>query len=136
MTIQHSIVRILVTDDSEMIRNSICSVLESQQGWTVCGEATDGQDAFEKAVALKPDVILVDVSMPYLNGFEAAARIYEQIPDAEILVVTEHDSQMLACLPSQPGVRGYVMKSRIERDLIPAVKAASEHRSLASSTAA
>ncbi|HEY6466934.1 MAG TPA: response regulator transcription factor [Candidatus Acidoferrales bacterium] len=137
MTIRiNSSVRILVADDNEAIRNSLCSALQSQAGWTVCGEATDGHDAFEKAVELKPDVILLDVSMPRLNGFETAARIHEQIPDVEILIVTEHDSRTLAHVVSQPGVRGYVIKSRIERDLIPAVEAASKHQPLASSTAA
>src|SRR5579871_6038339 len=89
-------VRILVADDNEAIKNSLCSVLRSHEGWTVCGEATDGHDAVEKAIQLKPDVILVDVSMPCLNGFETAARIYEQVPDVEILIVTQHDSRTLA----------------------------------------
>lgn len=95
----------------------------------------DGEDALEKAIKLKPDVVLVDMSMPHLNGFEVSARIHEQIPKTEILIVTEHDARTLAHIPSQPGVRGYVLKSRIERDLIPAVEAASQHRPLASSTA-
>ena len=128
-------VRILVADDNEMIRNSICSVLRTQREWIVCGEAMDGKDALEKAIKLKPDVVLVDMSMPHLNGFETSARIHEQIPEAEILIVTEHDARTLSHIPSQPGVRGYVLKSRIERDLIPAVEAASKHRPLASSTA-
>ncbi|HET9132044.1 MAG TPA: response regulator transcription factor, partial [Terriglobia bacterium] len=68
-------VQILVADDNEAVRNALCSVLESQEGWTVCGEAADGNDAFKKAIELRPDVILVDVSMPCLNGFETAARI-------------------------------------------------------------
>ena len=135
MTTRARGVRILVADDSEMIRNSICSVLRTQREWTVCGEAMDGKDALEKAIKLKPDVVLVDMSMPHLNGFETSARIHEQIPEAEILIVTEHDARTLAHIPSQPGVRGYVLKSRIDRDLIPAVEAASKHRSLASSTA-
>jgi DNA-binding NarL/FixJ family response regulator len=70
----------------------------------------------------------VDVSMPHLNGFEAARCIHEQLPDSEILIVTEHDSRTLAALPSQPGVRGYVEKSRISVDLIQAVDAASKHQ--------
>jgi CheY-like chemotaxis protein len=96
----------------------------------------DGTDAVQKAVDLKPDIILVDVSMPGLNGFEAAECIYEQIPDAKILVITEHDSRTLEYLPPQPGVRGYVAKSRIDRDLVPAVEAASKHRSSSKSPTA
>jgi DNA-binding NarL/FixJ family response regulator len=117
-------VRILVADDNEMIRNGVCSILKSRAGWVVCGEATNGKDAIEKAIELEPDVILVDISMPQLNGLEAAARIHEHLPDAKILVVTEHDYRLVAHLPRQPGVRGYVSKSRISLDLIPAVEAA------------
>lgn len=127
--------RILVADDNEKIRNGICLALEARSGWKVCGRAVDGMDAVQKAVELKPDVILVDVSMPCLNGFEAAARIHEQMPNAEILVITEHDALMVAHLPCQPGVRGYLVKSRIEHDLIPAVEAACKHRPSVRSTA-
>ena len=128
--------RILVADDNEVIRNGLCAVLEDRSGWVVCGRAVDGADAVQKAAELKPDIILVDVSMPGLNGFEAAARIHEQIPGAEILIVTEHDSSALDQLPQLPGVRGYVVKSRIARDLIPAVEAASKHQPLAPTAAA
>ena len=127
--------RILVADDNEMIRNGLCAVLEGRSGWVVCGHAVDGPDAVRKAAELKPDIILVDVSMPELNGFEAAACIHEQIPDAEILIVTEHDSSTLDQLPQLPGVRGYVVKSRIQRDLISAVEAASKHQPVALSAA-
>lgn len=128
--------RILVADDNEMIRKSLCAVLETRSGWIVCGCAVNGTDAVQKAAELKPDVILVDVSMPGLNGFEAAECIHEQVPDAEILIVTEQDSSMLDQLPRLPGVRGYVVKSRIASDLISAVDAASKHRPLASSAKA
>lgn len=131
-----SSLRILVADDNEKIRNGLCLALEARSGWVVCGRAVDGKDAIRKAVDLKPDVILVDLSMPGLNGFEAAVCIHEQIPNVEILIVTEHDSGALAHLPPQPGVRGYVVKSRLERDLIPAVEAASKHQAVSSSSAA
>ena len=127
--------RILVADDNEKIRNGICLALEARSGWKVCGLAVDGMDAVQKAVELNPDVVLVDVSMPCLNGFEVAARIHEQMPNAEILVVTEHDARMVAHLPCQPGVRGYVVKSRIEHDLIAAVEAASKHQHASDSAA-
>src|SRR4029077_8939901 len=126
-------VRILIADDSELMRTGMRSLLRTQSAWVVCGEATDGLDAVEKAVALKADVVLVDISMPRLNGLEVARHIHEQVPDSEILIVTEMDSHSLAHLPPQPGVRGYVMKSRIARDLIPAIEAASKHQALPSS---
>ena len=128
--------RILVADDNEMVRRGLCFVLKSRSEWDICGIALDGPDAVRKAVELKPDVILLDLSMPGLNGFEAAGCIHEQVPDAEILIVTEHDSRTLDLLPQEPGVRGYVVKSRIERDLIPAVEAASKHQPVSHSTAA
>jgi CheY-like chemotaxis protein len=87
--------RILVADDNEEIRNGLCSALEARSGWVVCGRAIDGTDAVEKAAELKPDIVLVDVSMPGLNGFEAAKCIHEELPAAEILIVTEHDSRAL-----------------------------------------
>jgi DNA-binding NarL/FixJ family response regulator len=74
MTTKDSVVRILVADDSDLIRSGLCSVLQSRPGWVVCGEATDGKEALEKAIRLKPDVILVDISMPHLNGFEVYSR--------------------------------------------------------------
>ena len=128
--------RILIADDNEKIRSGLCAALEARSGWVVCGRAIDGTDAVQKAVELRPDIVLVDVSMPGLNGFEAAERIHEQIPDAEILIVTEHDSRTLKHLPAQPGVRGYVVKSRLEHDLIPAVEAASKHSAVSSSASA
>jgi DNA-binding NarL/FixJ family response regulator len=123
-----SSVRILIADDSELMRNGIRSLLRLQSGWVVCGEAVDGKDAVEKAAALKADVVLVDISMPHWNGLEVARRIREQAPDSEIIIVTEMDSRSLAHLSAQPGVRGYVLKSRITRDLIPAIEAASKHQ--------
>ena len=123
-------VRILVADDNEKIRSGVCSLLHSHSSWIVCGEARDGRDAVEKAIELQPDVILVDVSMPHLNGFEVARCIHERVPQSEILIVTEHDSRSLAHIPSQPGVRGYVLKSRLSFDLDSAVDAASKHQAL------
>lgn len=119
--------RILVADDNETIRNGLCSLLESRSEWVVCGLAVDGRDAVEKAIELKPDMILVDVSMPHLNGFEVARCIHERMPDCGILIVTEQDSRFMARLPRQPGVSGYVAKSRIILDLVSAVEAASKH---------
>ena len=136
MHANNSSVRILIADDSELMRTGMCSLLRSQPGWIVCGEATDGIDAVEKAIALKPDIVLVDISMPHWNGLEVARRIHKQVPDSEILIVTELDSRSLRHLPSQPGVRGYVMKSRITRDLIPAIEAASRHQALPASAPA
>jgi two-component system, NarL family, response regulator NreC len=119
-----SLLRILIADDNEAIRNGLCTVLESRAGWVVCGQAVDGRDAVEKAFELKPDMLLVDVSMPNLNGFEVARCIHERLPDCGVLVVTEQDSGVMAHLSPQFGVSGYVVKSRITLDLVSAVEAA------------
>jgi DNA-binding NarL/FixJ family response regulator len=128
MDTKDNFLRILVADDNELIRKGLCSLLQKHPGWLVCAEATGGRDAIEKAVLLKPNVILVDVSMPDLNGFEVARRIHEQLRYCKILIVTEHDSRSFAHIPPQPGVQGYVMKSRLSSELIPAVEAASERQ--------
>lgn len=130
MNTKDSVVRILVADDNELIREGLCSLLRQHPAWLVCGEATNGKDAIEKAVMLKPDVILIDVSMPDLNGFEVASRIHQQLPAPKILIVTEHDSRSFAHIEPQPGVSGYVMKSRVGCELIPAVEAASDDQPL------
>lgn len=117
-------VKILIADDNDVLRHSLRSFLESRPGWTVCGEALDGRDAVEKAAALAPDVILLDVSMPNLDGFEAARRIRQNQPDAQIIFVTQHDSHELAVRAAQAGARCYISKSDIIRQLIPAVEAA------------
>jgi two-component system, NarL family, response regulator NreC len=128
-----SSVRILVADDNDLMRSALCSLLHKQRGLVICGEAKNGTDAISEAVRLAPDVILVDISMPDVNGLEVARRIHQQLPDCEILIVTEHDYRSLAHFERPPGVRGYVMKSRLSFDLVSAVKSASEHRPLSAS---
>lgn len=124
MTTNNRPKRILIADDNDVMRSGMCSLLQSREGWTVCGEAANGTEAIDKAIELQPDVILLDVSMPQLNGFEAAEHIHKRLPSSKILVVTEHDAKTLDKLPPQPGVCGYIMKSRLELDLISAVEAA------------
>jgi two-component system response regulator NreC len=131
-----SSLRILVADDNEFIRKGLCSILESRAGWIVCGQAADGKDAVEKAIELRPDVILVDLSMPRLNGFEVAECVHERIPDCGILVVTEHDPHLMENLSAQSGVSGFVAKSRVDLDLLSAVEAASSPSHLRSSSSA
>ena len=124
MIAQDSFVRILVADDNELVRRGLCSLLREHPAWQVCGEAINGKEAVEKASLLKPDVMLVDISMPDLNGFEVATRIHQLLPECKILIVTEHDASSLAHIEPQPGVCGYVTKSRVSADLARAVEAA------------
>jgi DNA-binding NarL/FixJ family response regulator len=122
-------IRILIADDSLTVRAGLKMLLQLHQDWTVCGEAEDGQDAVKKAAELKPDVILLDISMPALDGFSAAEIIRRDAPDAEILIVTHFESLDLARYAAQTGVRAYIAKSRIGSDLEKAIEAASRHQS-------
>jgi DNA-binding NarL/FixJ family response regulator len=115
--------RILIADDVPMVRTGLKMLLEMHKGWSVCGEAGDGQDAVQKALALTPDVILLDVSMPNLNGLQAAELIHKDLPDANIYFVTQHHSLEMARAAADAGARGYVAKVQIPTDLIPVIEA-------------
>jgi DNA-binding NarL/FixJ family response regulator len=122
-------VRILIADDSPTVRAGLKLLLQFHENWTVCGEAEDGQDAVKKAAELKPDVILLDISMPAMDGLSAAEIIRRDAPEAEILIVTHFESLDLARYAAQTGVRAYITKSRIATDLEKAIEAASRHQS-------
>ena len=115
--------RILIADDVPMVRAGLKMLLEMHKGWSVCGEAGDGQDAVQKALALTPDVILLDVSMPNLNGLQAAELIHKDLPDANIYFVTQHHSLEMARAAADAGARGYIAKVQIPTDLIPVIEA-------------
>ena len=122
-------VRILIADDSPTVRAGLKLLLQYHEDWTVCGEAEDGEDAVKKAAELKPDVILLDISMPAMDGLSAAEIIRRDAPDSEILIVTHFESLDLARYAAQTGVRGYIAKSRIATDLERAIEAAAQHQS-------
>jgi DNA-binding NarL/FixJ family response regulator len=122
-------VRILIADDSPAVRAGLKLLLQYHDDWTVCGEAEDGNDAVKKAAELKPDVILLDISMPAMDGLSAAEIIRRDAPDSEILIVTHFESLDLARYAAQTGVRAYITKSRIGTDLERAIEAASRHQS-------
>jgi DNA-binding NarL/FixJ family response regulator len=115
--------RILIADDVPMVRAGLKMLLEMHKGWSVCGEAGDGQDAVQKARTLNPDVILLDVSMPNLNGLQAAELIHKDLPDANIYFVTQHHSLEMARAAADAGARGYIAKVQIPTDLIPVIEA-------------
>jgi DNA-binding NarL/FixJ family response regulator len=122
-------VRILIADDSPTVRAGLKLLLQYHADWIVCGEAEDGQDAVKKAAELKPDVILLDISMPAMDGLSAAEIIRRDAPESEILIVTHFESLDLARYAAQTGVRAYIAKSRIGSDLEKAIEAASRHES-------
>ena len=115
--------RILIADDHEVARRGIRAVLESHPGWEVCGEAKDGRESVELAAATKPDVVLLDIGMPNLNGLEAARQILATSPEVSILILTMHDSDNVVREVLRAGARGYLLKSDAGRDLVAAVEA-------------
>ncbi|MFY9742458.1 MAG: PAS domain S-box protein [Candidatus Sulfotelmatobacter sp.] len=114
--------RLLVVDDHEVLRRGVRSLLQDQPNYEVCGEAVDGQDAVEKARELKPDVIVMDISMPRLSGLEATSLIRSSLPDCEVVLLSQHDAPEMARQALKAGARGYVIKTSMARDLICAVE--------------
>jgi DNA-binding NarL/FixJ family response regulator len=123
-----SVLRILIADDHEVAREGIRSVLESHAEWEVCAEAQDGREAVEYAGKLKPDIFLLDIGMPNLNGLDAARQILAVVPDARILILTVHDAEQVVREVLAAGARGFLLKSDAGRDLVAAVEALQQGR--------
>src|ERR1700730_4113900 len=102
---------ILVADDHPIFRFGLCSLLKSHEGWEVCGESADGRDAVKKCRQLKPDLVILDICMPDLNGLDAARQILKNNPDQAILILTAVDSEQVVRDCLEAGVRGWVFKS-------------------------
>jgi DNA-binding NarL/FixJ family response regulator len=116
-------VHILLADDHEVVRKGLRALLETQPGWKVIAEATDGREAVEKAQSMHPDVAIVDIGMPSLNGLEATRQIVKKAPRTRVLVLTMHDTNPLIQQVVKAGARGYVLKSDVASDLVSAVEA-------------
>jgi DNA-binding NarL/FixJ family response regulator len=120
--------RILIADDHEVARRGIRSLLETHPGWEVCGEARDGREAVDCANQMKPDLVLLDIGMPSLNGLDAARQILATCPETRILILTMHDSEQVVREVLAVGARGFLLKSDAGRDLIAAVEALQHNR--------
>ena len=114
--------RILIADDSAMVRRGVIGLLSSEANWEICGEASDGSEALSMARALLPDVILLDVSMPGLNGLEVARRLRQEVPQARIIVMSQHDPAHLLPGVMAAGGDACLDKSRLAADLIDSIK--------------
>jgi DNA-binding NarL/FixJ family response regulator len=114
--------RILVADDHELVRRGIRGLLRARHGWTVVGEAVNGREAVEKANRLKPDVAILDISMPDLDGLQATRQIRQAVPTTEVVVLTMHESDQMVRRVLDAGALGYVLKSDLATHLVKAVK--------------
>ena len=129
MGVEGIMTRILVVDDHDLVRRGICSILATNSALTVCAEAVDGRDAVQKARAERPDIVVMDISMPNMNGLDAAREIKGILPQTEIVIVSQHDSAEMVRQAFKAGARGYVMKSAISSDLLSAIASVSFDKS-------
>jgi DNA-binding NarL/FixJ family response regulator len=115
--------RILIADDHEVVRRGLSALLQAQEGWEICGEASDGREAVEKAKLLKPDFVILDIGMPNLNGLAATRQLTQHDPNFKIIVLTITDSDHVIREALDAGARGFVLKSDAVRDLVSAIDA-------------
>lgn len=116
-------IRILIVDDHEIFRRGLRSLLESRPEFQILGEAADGMQAIEKAKELKPELIVMDVSMPQLDGLQATRLIRKQLPSTKILILSQHDTSHMLSAAFEAGANGYVTKSQVSRCLLAALDA-------------
>jgi PAS domain S-box-containing protein len=119
--------KILIVDDHEVVRQGVSSLLRRNRNYEICGEAADGQDAIEQAHRLHPHVVVMDISMPNMNGLEATRAIRNSLPDSEVLIMSQHDSPQVVQQAFSAGARGYVVKSSLARELLNAVAVVARH---------
>jgi DNA-binding NarL/FixJ family response regulator len=122
------VTRILIADDHEVVRSGLRFILEGHPGWEVVAEAADGKEAVDKAVDSKPDVAIIDYSLPLMNGIEATRQIRTRVPKTEVLIFTMHDSDALLGEVLHAGARAFLLKSEAQNHLIAAVEALSAHK--------
>lgn len=128
--------RILIADDHEVVRRGIRTLLEGHPGWEIIGEAKDGREAVERAKELRPDLVLLDIGMPKLNGLDALRQIVGTCPLTRVLVLTMHDSEQVVRDILAVGARGFLLKSDAGHDLVTAVEALQRHRTFFTSKVA
>lgn len=121
-------VRVLLADDHDVVRSGLRAILHAHGKFEVCGEASDGREAVDLAASLKPDVVVIDVNMPVLNGVEAARKIIATLPRVEVLFLTANHSEEVARAALLAGARGFMVKTDAARELISAIETVSAHR--------
>ena len=126
--VQMDRLRILIADDHDFMRRGIRSLVESHPAWKVCGEARTGNEAVAKAQNLKPDIVILDIAMPGLNGLEAAGQIRKSSSKTEILILSVHHTDQLIQEIVKAGIRAYILKSDAERGLELGIEALAKHK--------
>jgi DNA-binding NarL/FixJ family response regulator len=126
---------ILIADDHAVVRRGLRALLETQPGWMVCAEAGNGNEAVAEAQRLRPDIAILDIGMPELNGLQATARIRKAVPHTRVLILTMHNDVDLVEATVKAGAQGYLLKSDAEVDLIAAVDALRQNRTFFTPTA-
>jgi DNA-binding NarL/FixJ family response regulator len=121
--------RILLAEDHPVFRMGVCSLIRSHVGWDVCGEAADGREAVTKCIELRPDLLILDICMPNLNGLEAARQILKHKPDQKILILTDIESEQVIHDCLEAGVRGWILKSDRVDELATAIEQLQQNRS-------
>ena len=120
--------RILIADDHDVVRSGLRSILEARPGWEIVAEAADGKEAVKKAIETKPDVAIIDYSLPLLNGIEATRQIRKREPRTQVLIFTMHDEELLIRNVLEAGALGYLLKQDAKRHVVAAVEALAEHK--------
>jgi two-component system, NarL family, response regulator NreC len=120
--------RILVADDHEVMRTGVRALIEQEPGWQVCGTATNGQEAVEAARKLKPDVVILDMTMPELDGLEALREIKRALPNTEVVIFSAHHSEEVIGQLFEAGAKSYIQKSDASRHLVTAIKSIADHK--------
>ncbi len=126
--------RILVADEQEAVRRGVQAILEAHPGWEICGDAATGRDAVAKAKQLKPHILLLDISLPELNGLDATRQILKLFPRTEVLIYTSQRSEHVVREALEAGARGYVLKSDPGSTLVAGVAALQQHKPFFAST--
>lgn len=120
--------QIVVADDHPVVRRGVRSLLESRSGWHIVAEAADGREAIRAVKEFRPDVVVMDVGLPALNGLEATRQIVKEFPQTEVVILTMHQSEQLMREVLEAGARGYVLKSDADQNLIAAVESLRQHK--------
>jgi DNA-binding NarL/FixJ family response regulator len=122
MMVGAKMIRILIADDHELMRRGLRSILATRPDWEVCGEAVDGNDAIEKTKLLRPDILVLDISMPQTNGLDVARTLSREVPATQVVILSQYEESEMRPHALEAGARGYVSKAEASRQLLSAIE--------------